>query len=134
MPLTSHVTNYELSKRLKENGLSQESCFYWAHSQTTGEWYLTEESLVPMRTGTEEDYCISAFLASEVGEWIPREINRYGKTGWLRMCNTFDGKGWMIWYEDEDDLTIVDSMTVSTLPDAMGKMVLYLAESGLIKF
>jgi hypothetical protein len=68
MKLENQVTNLELSKRLKELGVKQESLFYW--KEYDGRWWL--------------DYCgkpwdefkdrwASAFTVAELGEIIGAE-------------------------------------------------------------
>lgn len=68
--MNNHVTNLELSKKLKEIGVQQDSEFYWIDfSQGTkenGAWSL-ESSTEGYNVGTY----FSAFLSTELGEMLP---------------------------------------------------------------
>ena len=68
MNLESQVTSLELSKKLHELGVKQESLFYWY--KDNNEWLLdyNERLLIEFR----ENY--SAFTASELLELLPHRI------------------------------------------------------------
>jgi hypothetical protein len=72
--IKNHVTSLELSKKLKELGVKQESEFYWAEEKTGG-WNQQDWHTVLTDDFYEGDYNefrnkISAFLSSELGEMI----------------------------------------------------------------
>lgn len=71
MNLEHHVTSLELSKRLKELGVPQWSCFYWSESKSKqAATVLTAlEASEPKWWKHREN--ISAFLASELGNMLP---------------------------------------------------------------
>lgn len=71
--IEKHVTSLELSKKLKELEIKQESFFYWLKSANPqSKYYLS------MKVGFNETYHserISAFIASELLEIIPCYID-----------------------------------------------------------
>lgn len=69
MKLEEQVTSLEISKRLKELGIDQQSLFYWHNidsipSIICNHWY-------PERSG---DFFISAFTTSELLEMLPHHL------------------------------------------------------------
>ena len=67
MNIEHHVTSLELSKRLKELGVPQDSAFYWQRHHSVdapGGWTWS-------LSNTTNGNCVSAFLASELGELLP---------------------------------------------------------------
>lgn len=73
MNIEDHVTNLELSKKLKELGVKQESLFAWISEN--------EVEFLPFDI-RNINVCISAFFASELLEFLPDLENgrslRYG--------------------------------------------------------
>ena len=83
MKLEQQVCNLELSKKLKELGVKQESIFYWRLDDSRlfqGEFYedniqygitfCYDSSLGSLNPDTH----ISAFTVAELGEMLPREM------------------------------------------------------------
>lgn len=71
MTLESQVTSLELSKKLKELGVKQESLFYWkmhVHPLTGEE---LGANLIYRDDGTDYDREISAFTVAELGGILP---------------------------------------------------------------
>lgn len=74
-PLENHVTSLELSRKLKELGVKQESQFYW---------FIDSYSNMPILGyggQTHPDTICSAFLSSELGEMIQDRCNEWAQ-GW----------------------------------------------------
>lgn len=71
MTLEQQVANIELSKRLREFGVKQESIFYW-YETAKGGWVLVN-GYAP--TSGER---FSAFTTSELGEMFPYSILKDG--------------------------------------------------------
>jgi hypothetical protein len=71
MPLEQQVCALEYSKRFKELGVRQESIFFWdVHSPTA---YAV--TFVPYSCPGLERY--SAFTVAELGEMLPKKIDKY---------------------------------------------------------
>src|SRR5437868_5642219 len=78
MKLEDQVTNLELSKRLKELGVKQESLFWWEfyisgdpELKRAGEQECIEGESEPWYPSKD---CISAFTVAELGEMLPKNI------------------------------------------------------------
>lgn len=110
---TKHVTSLEVSKKLKDLGVKQDSFFYWHDGKLT--WvgkvisWGYQESFEPNKKS------ISAFLVSELGEMLPSEqeifdIAAEDREWWALYCQDS-------WYHN---------------PDILGKM-LYLIQNNLLK-
>ena len=123
--LEKQVVNLELSKRLKELGVKQESLFYY------GIW---KGDTVPvyrnqlLLDGVKLSECISAFTVAELGEMLPKiaipDTNYYGsKTG--------DGR-WEVGYVFMDGSGIWHLEVEATEADARANMLIYLVENKLV--
>lgn len=123
MTLESQVTNLELSKKLKELGVKQNSFFYWItwdDGDTKLHNYSGEgQDLVG-------DYC-SAFTCSELGEILPRSLWIKRESYYLNICHNAAG-GWLVSYGEYKYLSI----GAETMADAMAKMLIYLIENKLL--
>lgn len=132
--IQNHVTSLELSKRLKELGVKQESLFYWndsglglAHCQVEFIGSVSQNNL----TGQKPNF-YSAFLASELGEMLPFFIEHNGK-----ICNLVQEKTGQTWYlrykhETKNTVTALISFKDDTEVDALAKMLIYLLENNLL--
>lgn len=70
--LNNLCTSLELSKRLKELGVKQDSVFQW-RKNALAEPYIIQtppEGLEEMRTSGTLEYAISAYTAGELGEML----------------------------------------------------------------
>lgn len=126
MELQKQVTSLEISKRLKELGVKQESLFWWEQVKTAGknEWAkdfvlsFNNNSAPYMVNGKKSHGTVSAFTVAELGEI-------------LKNCKyelpMFNG---MIWHMDDYCPCEEESNTEA---DARGKTLIYLLENGLIK-
>lgn len=109
------VSSLELSKKLKELGVPQESLFVWD----------TVQQIVSRRSHvTDEEWYIAAFTVAELGEMLPfrYQLHTYplvlnGKPAWDCTSNT--------------DVEFPPMFT-DTEADARVKMLIYLIENNLI--
>jgi len=119
----AHTTSLALSQRLKALGIPQVSEFYWKKVNRNG------MVLWELRNGIESDYpkeyFCSAFLASELGEMLPLniQIRRCDSTKWA--CERMD-------YRLPEGKQLLKEILANTMPEAMGKMLEYLKKEGLI--
>lgn len=124
--LENHVTSLELSKRLKELGVKQESLFYWVDKNG---WALQDRK--PSYCNIETCECVeisylSAFLASELGELIPYEyiVSKVRGEGWF--CYKYDGR-YNFSMTNIFGITIKDKNEA----DARAEMLIHLLENNL---
>lgn len=124
MKLENQVTSLELSKKLKELGVKQESLFYWVHCEVVspvGDYALETKVLMDNFIHKEDKIIASAFTVAELGEMLPHN-SRTGVTMGLWECwldYDSQGKG----YEQQAE----------TEANARAKMLIYLIENNLIK-
>ena len=97
MKIEEQVTSLELSKRLKELGVKQESLFWWLNTGKIfdGEDYPDAWSAHFDEEETENEQAISAFTAVELGKMIPRNYGsslliELRKNGWLFRVPGFE--------------------------------------------
>lgn len=110
MTLEQQVTSLEISKRLKELGVKQESLFAY-QEQINGGFTLMQ------RVG---DQSYSAFTVAELGEMLP----------WDDISST--GKESGEWTIDASGIPLHKVITEDTEANARGKMLIYLLENKLI--
>lgn len=120
MKLEDQVTNLELSKKLKELGVKQESLFYWIPNKNKKMVILpvVHDSLVMYENG------YSAFTVAELGEMFQDcyKNDKYWKLPWsikdfysFKWCSEVDNRGSHI------------------EADARAILLIYLIENKLIK-
>lgn len=137
MNIEQHVTSLEISKRLKELGVKQKSMFMWDYDGKLRVGII--QAISPhIKTAYPDEIeiikvedCYSAFLASELGELLPKRLIGDHPLWYLTIhCNdnyhnvsyeTFNGR-------IQEDQGARDK----NLADAMGKMLIYLLENKLI--
>lgn len=117
--IQKHVTSLELSKKLKDLGVKQESYFYWSNAMD-GMWRLENRQFFAIDRRRD----ISAFLASELGEMLPDIETIVEKRGYSWIVYQYpagiDNGGYRHLEEEK------------TLQDAMAKMLIYLLENKFI--
>jgi hypothetical protein len=74
MTLEHQVTSLELSKRLKELGVKQESLFLWVKACGSGEWSLKSDEAFDHMASLAADDEVAAYTVAELGEMLPREL------------------------------------------------------------
>lgn len=125
MELSKQCVSLELSKRLKDLGVKQESLFKWVIDYPTEmKNYITsfEDEIPP------GDKQISAFTVAELGELLPYQFDRQ----WLPIKD--DDGTWHVW-EREFGMYDKDGnefQNEATEADARAKMLIYLLENHLL--
>lgn len=133
MKLEQQVTSLEISKRLKELGVKQESIFYYHNDNC-------KFNLAPTVKLPEADNICSAFTVAELGEMLPKDIKYDVSEHGYRSLNLSSGRtiindGWYVMYSDPHPANKVPihAQHADTEADARGKMLIYLLENNLIK-
>lgn len=138
MTLEQQVTSLELSKKLKELGVKQESIWYWYHNHHP-KWQLrlqTDE----LGMDWEDNQIVSTFTVAELGEALPREIKKDSIVRHLRFQKTYSpsstrkGYVWTVSYEfgEEDDIDEWWIFEDYWEANARAKMLIYLLKNKLI--
>ncbi len=128
MKLEKQVSNLELSLKLKELLVKQESLFYWNkwHRAWGIEYTLNNKHLV----GHE---AVSAFTSAELGEILP-----VGRTRTRSGEPNKNGDRWICWFLDANENGEFDLMRHwefgKTEAEARAKMVIYLRKNNLLNF
>ncbi len=122
MKLEDQVCSLELSQRLKELGVKQDSMHWWCYFENHDRW-----DLVNMNHRYFDTF-VSAFGVSELGEKLPNMIKlKDDKYTYLNIQKHH--KLWSVSYPDPN----IKHMEESTLADAMGSMLEYLIVHGYVK-
>ena len=132
--MKEHVSNLELSRKLKELKVKQVSLFKWnvpydlkyedigLFSQKEWEEFATDH--IP-----QDGQMYSAFLASEIAESLPLTVcvkkRIHTREYFLEIQKL--SLGWTIYYMG------LHGVTDKTLPNALAKMKIYLLEHGLME-
>lgn len=132
MKLEDQVCSLELSKRLKELGVRQESAFYWVNHIWRGKYPEHEEDLILLPNFQVNeglyplDYWerIAAFTVAELGEMLGEHVfSEYEHDLSLPWKCTFD-EGYMKPKRFE---------YADTEANARAKMLVYLIEQGIVQ-
>lgn len=110
MKLEEQVVSLELSKKLRELGVKQESLFYWKIEED-------EPYIVMHNSRYKIGHTISAFTVAELGEMLPEKVCWRGYTN-------YDGK----WSFEFGDFKAQSE----TEAESRAKMLIYLIENNLI--
>lgn len=125
MTLSCQVTSLELSKRLKELGVKQESLFWWVHHWTSPVPPTREATMVWDIFQKDEDdkvnEHVSAFTVAELGEMLPNFLYSF-KNGAGKWFTDVKAKIEKIEFPEYAD----------TEADARAKMLIHLLEQGSI--
>lgn len=125
MKIENQVTSLELSKKLKELGVKQESISGWRlrhitdgnNERLSSEWVVTTDGFIRDWVGDES---FSAFTVAELGEMLPTfEAHKNSRKEYIVSYRFGDDVSWT---EIED-----------TEANARAKMLIYLLENNLIK-
>lgn len=121
MKLEDQVTSLELSKRLKELGVKQESYFEWSFYMDCMESDCHEKHwIVTDKNGGNIGGRISAFTVAELGEMLPS----YFKIFPLHSSRVGT---------ESNARFICGGQEAKTEADARAKMLIYLIENKLVK-
>ena len=120
MKLEQQLTSLELSKRLKELGVKQNSHFYWFYHEMSNFW-----DIVNNHKYTNKYY--SAFSVAELGELLPYTLRYFIDLEIYKEENL-----WIVKYVsfNEDSNDIIQNS--KKLADAMAKMLIYLIKNKLV--
>jgi len=124
MRIEDQVCSLELSKKLKELGVRQESYFYWYDDTVAHKMYFAGGGLV----GSKPIEKYSAYTASELGEMLPMEV--FKNDICFALASWKIPKGWRIFYGGND--FCLHGETEEKESDARAKMIIYLIESNLL--
>jgi hypothetical protein len=125
MNLEQKVTSLELSKKLNELGVKQESLFYWDKPLLRDEYLLVYEETIHSYGNR-----YSAFTASELLELFPTDYEI------KKIKVTYDnGKSYSEYFIKHEDDGIDSSETFydTNICNALAKMLIHLIEKGSIK-
>ena len=116
MELKDQVTSLEISKKLKELGVEQESLFYWC--KYGDNWCIADEHTMEVNNEEPEEY-YSAFTGAELGEMLNIAFKSLSGTMIMDPC----GRWKRLWqnvtgFKDE--------------ANTRGKMLIYLFQNKLI--
>lgn len=143
MKLEQQLTSLELSKRLKELGVRQESIFYWqqGYKEMKGTESASFFEVTQVKTESKKGMrCFSAFTVAELGELLPRELED-AEDEEFSMSIERHAKGHGMWAVIWTSLTLdgdviridrVPIMPEFTMADAMAKMLIYLIENDIL--
>ncbi len=129
MKLESQVTSLELSKRLKELGVKQESYFQWRCTESEENpphWHIEYG-----RDDFHYPNYVSAFTVAELGEMLPESIEETEWTHILEIDHWDEGKWHIVYASAKGDYFA--EVHAETEADARAKMLIYLIENNLIK-
>jgi hypothetical protein len=91
MTIEQHVTNLELSKKLKEVGVKQRGCFDWVVNPSTNEAFIFQLKLDGEGELVGENKYI-AFLASELLMMLPSRICKHSYVFYLTIIKETEEK------------------------------------------
>lgn len=124
MNLLDQVTSLELSKKLYELGVKQESFFHWYVSKRSKYSFILESKTCNYVVDSQDTYDIySAFTASELWELLPAAIDRNP----IEILKT--------WFSDKHRISIANGgikIEDDNLCNALAKMLVHLIENKLI--
>ena len=132
MELEKQVVSLDLSKKLKELGVKQESLFYWHRSYDPFKQQENEPYVLFAPNNKAKEIDFSAYTVAELGELLP-------------SCSRFqDGKVWDLAIASEPEVwevmyhSVVREETLNIFIDrseanARAKMLIYLLENKLIQ-
>lgn len=116
MKLENQVTSLELSKKLKEIGVKQESYFNWSQRN------YSDDSPIDLQAGKGYSKNYSAFTVAELGEMLPRHIT-------VQFRRIRDGDFRVMMFVGEKTL----QEDGGELSDTIATLIIYLIENDLIK-
>lgn len=126
MTLENQVTSLELSKKLKDLGVKQESYFFWYGGKVLRENQLTQE----LRRSAPP---VSAFTVAELGEMLPWYLSTTDE--FYLSCDRPNDTDWGVEYSRDDkgdEYKLLHMEIANTEADARAKMLICLIENNLI--
>lgn len=134
MKLEQQVTSLELSKRLKELGVRQESIFHWIKAYyDEDDCYVNEPVwlITPKYNSSDSNIVdfVSAFTVAELGELLPTDIKLQGEVAWFETRKKTTTGSWIVAYDAEEPCIFE---TADTEADARAKMLIHLIKNDLL--
>lgn len=126
MKLEQQVTSLEISKKLKELGVKQESLYGWGRDEEIQEYSLKEYQ---RWWNGGYIFLYSAFTVAELGEMLPKYIVKGNLSLELEIIRS---SVWRFYYGRTADMIVFIAGNDDTEADARGKMLIYLLENNLI--
>lgn len=126
MKIEKQVTSLELSKKLKELGVPQESYFLWVSGEFSEKGYRINPSFVDKANR----YYLSAFSVAELGELLPKFLEKKAQ---LLTIRPDPERGWNAHYIVYDFGFTPWKSCGETLADTLANMLIHLIESNLLK-
>ena len=134
MPLSQQVVSLELSKKLKDLGVKQESAFYWQK-------YIGQFGPMETRLYNHKDIAsptlwenIAAFTVAELGEMLPKSVKFQNHEWFLELNCDLTGINYIRSYGYESEMGILeDEIIGDTEADARAAMLIHLIEQGIVK-
>ena len=132
----NHVSNLELSKKMKKLGFEQNGSFIWDESYNPP-WLR----YFPNGKGYREEECVSAFTVAELGEMLPSNIKvraiANGEHGGIYYLYTnkltdYADNNFSCFYAMNNGQTKLLIENSNTEADARAKMLIYLMENELL--
>lgn len=119
LTLQQQVTSLQLSQRLNELGVKQESYFYWYRGEVSrgNQLFGTDVKL------TRGEPPVSAFTVTELGEMLPKRLN----VKVVNLPSKTDDDKWFFTVPDTNHAEMSD-----TEADARCLMLIYLIEQKII--
>ena len=140
MTIEKQLVNRELSQRIKELGVKQESLFWWvkeygysimdgANTIDTEEWGVVYADNLNDTISKQKGEHISALTVAELGEMLPNFI---GDGTQLFFWNTGNKSYCQYWDKEKKYIPNGNAVEADTEADARAKMLIYLIENNLI--
>ncbi len=133
MKLEQQVSNLELSRRLKELGVKQESYFCWQPVARVEDGGILKDTgtcrLVRFEDRGSYAYSktFAAFTVAELGEMLPEKIKEpVGESEF--GC----GKGFVYYAKHVPHVAVCHGQVADTEANARAKMLIYLIEQGIL--
>lgn len=119
MKLEEKVTNLEFSKRLKELGVKQESCYFWWVSDGIK---IDHRLLYRVDMKAQHPNEFSAFTVAEIGEKLGRATEENLMLAYGKVFNVPETRF----------VTAMGLQACMSRPDLGAKMLIYLIENKLV--
>lgn len=124
LPIEEQVTNLELSKKLKELGVPQESLYIWFFGGIKRKARVVLDKMI---TNSDfNNWKCSAFTVAELGEMLPEDycsVKQIDKGDFYWMCDKYENINKTVEWRAEAD----------TEADTRAKMLIHLLENNLLK-
>lgn len=137
MKIENQVTSLEISRRLKDLGVKQDSLWFWCHYEDDG-WELSSPQYEKPYNLNGDNNC-SAFTVAELGEMLPDNIEVGGSLIWLfhrkdHLMNEEKTPVYCTWYSTNKNINRTYGFgSGGNEADARAKMLIYLLENNLLK-